>query len=367
MTSSSVSLRVGVLIAAVSVLCSLAGCATASDSPTRTTETEVVESSAGATAQATDSRQISIVHALGTTKLDAPAKTVVALDDPWADAVLMLHGTLLGYADTHAQGTGLGDYLGNLPERFGADAAIVGTPREPDFDAIAALRPDLIVGAKETSGEHYARLSAIAPTVMSEGAPATWKSGYLALGKALGAETAAAGAIAEYEQQARRVGDAIRAGADDPTISVVRFQTGPTRIYAAGSFPGTVLADAGLARPKSQRGDQNFIKVTPDRVGEVDADRIFITMSPLGGERSMESFRSTADWRALDRRTVPADDGVWITSESLPGAYAILGALARAFNVDGPVVPDGLAGAVKGTPAGENIQVDGGQLPRSHP
>nr|WP_232959280.1 ABC transporter substrate-binding protein [Corynebacterium marambiense] len=300
------------------------------------------ESSTDSSQQASDGRQISIVHALGTTKLNAPAKTVVALDRPWADAVLLLHGTLIGHTETYTHGQGLGDYLGDLPERFGADAVIVGTPREPDFNAIADLKPDLIVGARETSGAHYERLSEIAPTVMSEGAPATWKSGYLVLGKALGVDSDASAMLARYEEEAQRIGEEINTSASNPTISVLRFQNGPTRIYAAGSFPGMVLADAGLARPKSQRGGQNFIKVTVEQIADVDADRIFITTSPLGGERSMESFRATENWPELERRAVTADDTAWITSESLPGAYAILGELAHAFHVDGPVVPEGL-------------------------
>ena len=104
-----------------------------------------------------------------------------------------------------------------------------------------------------------------------------------------------------------------------------------------------MLADAGLARPKSQRGNQDFIRVTAEQVADVDADRIFITRSPLGGERSMESFRATESWPEIERRTVAADDAGWVTSESLPGAYAILDELARTFHVDGAVVPDGLA------------------------
>ena len=334
--------RAGILFVAASFIFSLAGCAAESDTPAPAPGT-AEESSATASPQATDGRQISIVHALGTTKLDTPAKTVVALDESWADAVLMLHGTLVGYTETYTHGTALGGYLGDLPERFGADATIVGTPREPDFDAIAALKPDLIVGSGETSGEHYQRLSEIAPTVLSEGAPTTWKSRYLVLGKALGSEGEASAMLARYQEEARRIGGEINAGASNPTISVLRFQNGPTRIYAAGSFPGMVLTDAGLARPKSQRGNQDFIKVTAEQVADVDADRIFITTSPLGGERSMESFRATQNWPEIERRIVAADDTAWVTSESLPGAYAILDELARAFHVDGPVVPEGLA------------------------
>ncbi|MEZ2190479.1 ABC transporter substrate-binding protein [Corynebacterium sp. CCM 9204] len=332
--------RAAVLFVAMSF--SLSGCTAKPDTPDPTTETRTEMSATNSSVQETSTRQISIVHALGTTKLDAPAQTIVALDDPWADAVLMLHGTLVGYADTHAQGATLGNYLGGLLDEYGADAQVIGTPREPDFEMIAALKPDLIVGTRESSGEYYDRLSEIAPTVMSEGAPTTWKSGYLVLGKAMGAEPEAAALLAEYEKQARRIGDEINVKSANPTISVVRFQNGPTRIFANASFPGMVLTDAGLSRPKSQRGTQNFIKITADQVDAVAADRIFMTMSPLGGERSLDSFRATPQWTELDQRTVIADDAAWITSESLPGAYAILAELARAFDVSGPVVPDEL-------------------------
>ncbi|MGC4075066.1 MAG: ABC transporter substrate-binding protein [Nibricoccus sp.] len=65
-------------------------------------------------------------------------------------------------------GDGLPAYLGDAT----AQVQLVGQTTEPNLEQIAAMRPDLILGAKVRHEAIYDQLSAIAPTVFSEILPA---------------------------------------------------------------------------------------------------------------------------------------------------------------------------------------------------
>src|SRR3546814_6831851 len=54
---------------------------------------------------------------------------------------------------------------------------VVGLIEEPNLEAIAAQRPDLILGAKERHEALYEELSGIAPTVFTESSGTNWKEG----------------------------------------------------------------------------------------------------------------------------------------------------------------------------------------------
>ncbi len=50
---------------------------------------------------------------------------------------------------------------------------------------------------------------------------------------------------------------------NETEVSAVRFLSDQVRLYQKGSFVGTVLEDAGLSRPESQRGEgETFLETT---------------------------------------------------------------------------------------------------------
>src|SRR3546814_17364345 len=84
-------------------------------------------------------------------------------------------------------------YLGDAV----ADMEVVGLIEEPNLEAIAAQRPDLILGAKVRPEALYEELSGIAPTVFTESSGTNWKEGLAVTADALGAPAAAERPLAD--------------------------------------------------------------------------------------------------------------------------------------------------------------------------
>lgn len=210
-----------------------------------------------------------VTHAMGTAQIVGAPQRVVVLDTGELDTVLALGVTPVGAVAADATGT-LQSYLGDRLD----GVELVGTIREPNLEAIAALEPDLILTNKTRHEDIYDRLNAIAPTVMAERVGAAWRENVELAGQALGRVDEATAALEQYRAKARETG----ARFGDPAaveVGMVRFTGDTIRLYGEGSFIGTVLADAGFGRPEPQRTPETFVEVSAEEIGRADGDLLF--------------------------------------------------------------------------------------------
>ncbi len=270
---------------------------------------------------------------MGTTEIPEQPERIVALDNSLVEAVVLLDRPLVGGISSYRDQTGFPPYLGDAV----ADTEDVGPLETPDLEAIAALEPDLIVSATVRHEALYDELGKIAPVVFVKTTGPQWRENVTFLGDVLGAEDKAAQELADYKERAKTIGDAINAKAGDPTVSIVRFLDGPTRLMQKQSFIGHILADAGLARPTSQDVDDFAAEIGEEGIRAADGDHIFVT-SFSGGEPSKERFLRNPLWKELTAvkagQVTDVADEIWMTSVSVQGAHLVLDDLAKTFEVD---------------------------------
>ncbi|MGH3904626.1 MAG: ABC transporter substrate-binding protein [Pseudonocardiaceae bacterium] len=234
-----------------------------------------------------------VQHAMGNTEIAGQPKRVVVLDTGELDSVLALGVTPVGAVRADAT-SGLQSYLADRTH----DVKTVGTINEPDLEAIAALQPDLILSNKVRHEAIYDRLSGIAPTVFAEKVGVAWKENFLLAGDALDKREDAGHILAEYEQKAKQVGQQF----GDPsgrTVSMVRFIPGSIRLYAKGSFIGTILDDAGFVRPASQQVDKTFVEVSPEKISQADGDLLFFAAYGSTGQAEQDKLTAGPLWQRL--------------------------------------------------------------------
>jgi iron complex transport system substrate-binding protein len=299
----------------------LAGCGSTAAIPTTATKT------------ADSSYPRTITHDKGKTVIPARPQRIVALDNSLVEAVVLLKGPLVGGISSYRDLKGFPAYLGPAVK----DTKEVGPMESPDVEAVAALKPDLIVSATIRHDALYDELSKIAPTVFVKTTGPQWQQNITTLGGVLGAEDEATKALADYKQRAKTIGDAINTKAGSPTISVVRFLDGPTRLMQKATFIGSILKDAGLARPTSQDVEDFALEVGEEQIRQADGGHIFVT-SFSGGQAAKERFERNPLWKQLQGvkagnvHDVP--DEIWMTSVSIQGAQLVLDDLAKTFAVD---------------------------------
>lgn len=157
-------------------------------------------------APAQETFPVTIEHKFGTTTIPAEPKRVLSLGFNDQDPILALGVTPVGVRY----------WFGDQPNGIWpwATAAVQGEPPvllnmpygELNYEAIAALRPDVIIGVSAGFTEQeYATLSEIAPTVAQSGEyvdfGVPWYEQTRVIGRALGKESLAQEKVAEIEQR----------------------------------------------------------------------------------------------------------------------------------------------------------------------
>ena len=217
-------------------------------------------------------------------------------------------------------------YLGTVVH----DLPAVGTRSAPDLAAIAAAKPDLILGAQEPTPGSFGDLAAIAPTVFTAAPGARWQDNLRLVGAATGRGAAADELLAGFTDAARKAGAANDAAHFQ--ASVVQFTDSAMRVWGTDSFPGSVLAAVGVDRPAAQRfTDKPYLEIPfsdSSDFSPADGDIVYLSFaSPAAKDRAPAILESPA-WRTLsanrDNRVFVVNNEVWQTGQGLVAARGII-------------------------------------------
>ncbi|WP_187279765.1 ABC transporter substrate-binding protein [Quadrisphaera setariae] len=238
-----------------------------------------------------------VTHYLGTTEVPAAPQRIAVVSTGQLDALLTLGHVPV--AATVAESNALvPEYLA---QAFPADTAAlasmtsIGTRTEPDVEAIAQAKPDLILINSTRGKDYYAALSAIAPTVVTLGNGVNWKSDFLLLADALGQEGDAQEVLDGLHRDAAAYAAKLPAGKAAPTVSFLQSTGDRTRIMGLPSFTGGVAEDLGLGRPASQQFDETSQDVSAEQLDLADADWIFYAAAGDG----VQLITGSALWPGL--------------------------------------------------------------------
>ena len=271
-----------------------------------------------------------VKHALGETKLEKKPERVVVLDSGELDDVLALGITPVGMATTAGQ-SGVPSYLADKAQGI----KTVGGISELNLEAIAALKPDLILGSKLRANDLYDKLSAIAPTVFSIRPGFPWKENFLLVADAVGEETKATGILNDYQKRADEVKSKVKGA---PTISLVRFRPGEIRLYGNLSFIGVILKDSGLPRPKIQDVQDLAVEVSQENISQAAGDWIFYSSYGKPDTTAENTVVNGNLWKALpavkNGHVARVDDEIWFLGLGPLGAMDTLSDLERLLGVN---------------------------------
>jgi iron complex transport system substrate-binding protein len=216
------------------------------------------------------------------TEVRAPIhpERVVTLSEPTLDGVLALGLKPIGTVSGRGQQT-VPNYLVDLAQ----DLPILGGVAQPNFEAIGAARPDLILVDGTSVNNNPPVIEAlrrIAPVVYTGYAGGDWRDNFRLVAEALNLVAEGERVIAQYDAKAAEYAESL-SGYRDQTFSVVRWQGSSASLILKELLPGRALTDLGLRRPPSQdrvgRGHSEPLSL--ENLRDADADYMFF--GTLGG------------------------------------------------------------------------------------
>jgi iron complex transport system substrate-binding protein len=227
-----------------------------------------------------DAFPVEIEHKFGSTTIEEAPERIVTVGLTDQDAVLALGVVPVGITDwfgdhPHAVWPWAQDLLG------GAEPEVLDGEEGPDLEAIAALRPDVIVGLYAgLTEEQYDLLSQIAPTVAQPGDHVDWgipwQEQTATVGRVLGKADEAEALVQDVEDRFAQV------RADHPefegAIGVVATPyQGTISVYAPEDPRGRFLADLGFVPFEGLEdlaGDQFASELSMEQIELLDVDAL---------------------------------------------------------------------------------------------
>lgn len=197
-----------------------------------------------------------IQHRMGETCVPNHPKRVVTLSTENLSNALVLGIKPVGSATPFDTTENFPSYLQGKTEGIKR----LGTEEQPSIEAIALIKPDLIIGLRSHEAI-YPLLSNIAPTVLYNWqSDETWRDQFSFVADVLGKQEAAERAWDQYYQRIEELKLALGVGAASPqenryhnkTFSFIFFYFGRLGSEVKNSFAGSILNDAGLQRPPAQ-------------------------------------------------------------------------------------------------------------------
>ena len=282
---------------------------------------------------ATEDTSYTVENAMETVTLDKTPERVVILTNEGTEALLALGVKPVGAVQSW---TGDPWYDHIASEMEGVE--VVGVESQVNVEAVAALKPDLIIGNKLRQEDIYEQLSAIAPTVFAETIKGNWKENFELYAKAVNKEEEGNQILSEYDNRITELKTAL--GEElKKEISMVRFVAGDVRIYHKDSFSGVILDQIGFARPEEQDKDDFAEKnVTKERIPAMDGDVLFYFTYEVGDGEATELEKEWIEdplFKNLDvvknGEVHKVDDAIWNTAGGVIAANLMLDDIEKIF------------------------------------
>jgi iron complex transport system substrate-binding protein len=269
-----------------------------------------------------------IRHAMGETTLEQAPVRVVTLDVGELDAVILLGIIPVGAVEYTA--TSWADYI----KEQAPDTVMVGTLDEPDFEAIAALKPDVIISSKLRHEALYDQLTRIAPTVFAERPGVAFRHNFKLYAETLGREVEGAELVARYEARIKEVNAALPL--PRPSTAVVQLRTDHVRFYQKANFIGVLLEDLGMPRSEAENVDDFAAFVSNEQIGQLaDAELIFVAVQSPDDNDYAQDIIDSPIWKSLPAvsagNLVTVDNSVWIAGVGYGSAFEVLDDIVEHF------------------------------------
>ncbi|WP_280540503.1 iron-siderophore ABC transporter substrate-binding protein [Chromohalobacter sp. 11-W] len=264
--------------------------------------------------------------AFGSVEVDDDPARVVTLYTGALDTALTAGMTPLGAVATRG-GDGVPGYLSDAA----GDISIVGTPRETNIEAVAALKPDLILASPQLPESQYQLLSRIAPTVVPDVTPYqmdSWEQEAQVYGQALGRLDAVNEAIDGVDAQAQEIREDIE---NSPTASLIRWMPQGAIVMAPQIFSNTLLTRSGFTVDDGdtvKEGRPHSDPLSLENLSRIDNDWLFLATLNAEGDEAYQAAKQSPAFERLDvvqqDHVITVDGQLWTSASGPMAAQEIL-------------------------------------------
>ncbi|MET0414522.1 MAG: iron-siderophore ABC transporter substrate-binding protein [Actinoplanes sp.] len=286
--------------------------------------TEDPADDAGAASAPPSAGPVDLTDERGPVHLDAPAKNVVSLEWGLTENLVALGIKPVGQADVKGYNT----WVKSAP--IDASTPDVGQRGEPSVDAIAALKPDLVVTVTDLPANVIDQLAKQFPVIALRGSDGADPIGYMrktvtTLAQATGTQAQAETLLAGFDAKVASGKDALaKAGKTGAPFVMadgwVESGNVSLRMYTPTSFFGGVAAELGLQSQWTTGGDKDYGLAQTDvegltKITNPKTTFVYVANDTDGGDFT-DNLKNNAVWKqqpyVKSQQVKRIPDGIWM-------------------------------------------------------
>ncbi|OMF02538.1 ABC transporter substrate-binding protein [Paenibacillus sp. FSL H7-0942] len=180
----------------------------------------------------------------------------------------------------------------------------LGPVKDPDMEALLALKPDVIYLDEEFSGGDIAKFEKIAPVHVFNLDDGTWRDHLKDIGKLVNREKEAEQYIQDYATETEEVKSLINDTIGDGTVMAIRVTAKELRVFSTRRPMGPILyEDLGLTPAKGITdidSTKPYQVVSREILPDYDADAIFVVVNSDDEAQTMfKELQNNPIWQGL--------------------------------------------------------------------
>ncbi|MGV9849916.1 iron-siderophore ABC transporter substrate-binding protein [Streptomyces sp. NPDC003442] len=276
------------------------------------------EASDDTPAAASGAFPVTVEHAFGSTKITKAPQRVVSLGYTDDQAMLALGVRPVGMVDQYPNPAGKKPDINTqwpwVKDKWGdtrPEVVMSNGDSGPNYEKIAALRPDLIVAVySEIDKAAYDKLSQIAPTVgrtkgEKEPFSAPWQDNAVQIAKALGKEDEGAKLVQGIQDKLGAAKKAHPKFANQTAVALSWYKNSVAP-FTSTDVRGRLVTGIGFSyqtKIDKVAGGKFFTVLSPERVDLVDVDRVFV-INDKADQRALKKFQLFTNLDAVKKGKV---------------------------------------------------------------
>lgn len=249
--------------------------------------------------------------------LDSVPQRVVALEYSYVDALAQVGVSPVGVADDNDKSR----ILPQVREKI-QEWQSVGTRSQPSLEAIAALKPDLIIADENRHTAVYEELKKIAPTVVFNSRHESYKENLETaqkIGDLLGKSDEMKGKIDGHNQKIADIAKSLSKGAK---VLFGVSRENEFTLFNSESYPGGLLEVLGYEMPKAGSDKKPNSVVGLEQVVAVKPELMILTH--YRDESIARKWSSEALWKLIpavkNQQILEVDGNVWARARGMIAA-----------------------------------------------
>lgn len=266
----------------------------------------------------------------GEFSIDYTPKRIVALEYSYVDALAQLGVSPVGVADDNDPTR----ILPSVREKIQPWQS-VGTRSQPSLEAIAALKPDLIIADDNRHSAVYEELKKIAPTVVFNSRNENYHENLETaqkIGDLLGQSDSMKARIAKHQQSIQEIAKNIKKSGEKAVVGISRETQ--FYLYNNNSYAGGLVEALGFTMPKNAEKNKPSTVVGLEQLVAEKPELLILTH--YREESIAKKWEAEALWKLIpavkNQRILVVNDNLWARARGMDAAVLMAQEVADFIN-----------------------------------